>query len=78
MGKALTMCAISIWLSTTVVEKANAAGTFRLSGPWTSSSPQRKATENVHRCSHQQMHRALNKHSHQVCFRELESRSSRV
>jgi hypothetical protein len=63
MAKALTVCAISIWLSTAVLDVANAVGTFRLTGPWPSSSAQRNLNQNIHGCSsHRQAHRTLHKH----------------
>ena len=78
MAKALITCAIGIWLSTAVPDVANAVGTFRLTGPWLSSSAQRNLNQNIHGCSsHRQAHRTLHKHAHQVCMRDLPLLSSR-
>jgi hypothetical protein len=78
MVKALTMCAIGIWLSAAIVNMANAVGTFRLTGPWPSSSAERKVTQSSHGCDHQRVHRSLHKHVHRVCMRYFESKSHGV
>jgi hypothetical protein len=77
MAKALTMCAIGIWLSTAVLDVANAVGTFRLTGPWPSSSAERKVTQGFDGCDHQRVHRSLHKHAHQVCMRDFPLLTSR-
>lgn len=73
MSKVLVMCAAtSMWLSTAAVDRANAIGTFRLEGPWPSSSAQGKAdgAADFAWCSHEQWHYALlHKHLRQTCFR---------
>ena len=70
MSKLFVMCAaISVWLSTAALDRANAIGTFRLEGPWPSSAAQSKADSAVAFtwCSHEQWHHAmLHKHPHQI------------
>jgi hypothetical protein len=72
MSKLLVMCAaISLWLSTAALDKANAIGTFRLEGPWPSSTAQSKANSasDFAWCSHERWHHTLfHKHRHQTCF----------
>jgi hypothetical protein len=75
MSKVLVMCAAtSMWLSMAALDRANAIGTFRLEGPWPSSSAQGKAdgAADFAWCSHEQWHHALpHKHLRQACFRSI-------
>jgi hypothetical protein len=73
MSKFLIMCAaLSVWLSTAALDSANAIGTFRLEGPWPSSSAQNEANSLgmvVDRCSREYVrHAPLHKHPHQSCI----------
>jgi len=68
-----TICvAAGICLSMAAVDVANAKGTFRLQGPWPTSSTQTSSTQNMNglaeRCRHKLLHHALLRdHRHQVC-----------
>jgi hypothetical protein len=73
MSKLLIMCAaLSMWLSTAALDSANAIGTFRLEGPWPSSSAQNEANSLgvvVDRCSREHVrHTPHHKHLHQSCI----------
>ena len=72
-----TMCAAAgICLSLAAVDVANAKGTFRLQGPWPTSSTQTSSTQTsstqnmnglAERCRHELMHHVLLRdHQHQV------------
>jgi hypothetical protein len=69
-----TICvATGICLSIAAVGVANAKGTFRLQGPWPTSSTQTSSTQNMNglaeRCRHELMHRVLLRdRQHQVCI----------
>jgi len=70
MSKPLIMCAaISMWLSTAALDKANAIGTFRLQGPWPSSAAQSRAGSAVDFAWCSQEQAPLHKHLRQDCLR---------
>ena len=65
--------AIVVSLSIIAVDVANAKGTFRLQGPWPTSSTQTSSTQNMNglaeRCRHELLHHVLLRdHRHQVCI----------
>jgi len=73
MNRLSIICAASgICLSTAIVDGVNAKGTFRLQGPWQSSSADNKMIEkSFDRCRREQLHHLPHrKHKRQVCFEE--------
>ena len=70
MNKLLVVCAAAgMWLSTAPLDEASAIGTFRLEGPWPSSSAQSKssnATDFAHWRREQVRHAPLHNHPHQI------------
>jgi hypothetical protein len=73
MNRLSIICAASsICLSTAIVDGVKAKGTFRLQGPWQSSSADNKKIEkSFDRCRREQLHHVPHgKHQHQVCFGE--------